>query len=557
MRFRSIGALLFFLFQHINIHQNGAFAFALSRVNPRSKSSCPPLVLSAKSNVQNSPIGDVLLPQSDRIIHIGNLDWTLPIADVSDIILQAAGIESGATDEDVHDIARANVNVTFSELPVPRRKRDEGKFHGGSAKLAFETAEEAKMAMEALQAFSDSHTGQEELRFRWATIPKDSDHNIAVKELSAEMIQRRKDRAESYARRRQRVAEKTDEVIQKSLAALQDMNMNTGTSTDLNMIDNMNIPVLNADRLNWSTCPEEIDPVRGGGIRKGTDRGERKQAAVEAFLLVVQAALLDEDEDVGAKQRRFIADLGCGAGNLSIPLAWWLQKQGFGVLGIDINGQALDMLEKRASRAGIPIETLEQDLLVLMSTNTDDDSSAVEVRQLSDCAAVVSLHACGAASDMSMYAAIANNLPFAISPCCIGMVNKSRSQSIIPVPGRMPNLSPGERSAAPPEISYPRSMWLNRAVSLEEYQMLAAAADYGVGSSKEEVDEQELARRRRCRTAKQIVEIDRLQWAKEKGYYIRMMEMPRIGPLYPKRELLLGAKIGSSAASRISQLPTI
>lgn len=87
--------------------------------------------------------------------------------------------------------------------------------------------------------------------------------------------------------------------------------------------------------------------------------------------------------------------------------------------------------------------------------------------------------------------------------------------------------------------------------------MLAAAADYGVGSSKEEVDEQELARRRRCRTAKQIVEIDRLQWAKERGYYIRMMEMPRIGPLYPKRELLLGAKIGSSAASRISQLPTI
>ena len=499
----------------------------------------------------------MLLPQSDRIIHIGNLDWTVPIADVSDIILQAAGIESGATDEDVHDIARANVNVTFSELPVPRRKRDEGKFHGGSAKLAFRTAEEAKMAMEALQAFSDSHTSQEELRFRWATIPKDSDNNIAVKELSAEVIQLRKDRAESYARRRQRVAEKTDEVIQKSLAALQDMNMNTGTSTDLNMIDNMNIPVLNAGRLNWSTCPEEIDPVRGGGIRKGTERGERKQAAVEAFLLVVQAALLDEDEDIGTTQRRFIADLGCGAGNLSIPLAWWLQKQGFGVLGIDINGQALDMLEKRASRAGIPIETLEQDLLVLMSTNTDDDSSAVETRQLSDCAAVVSLHACGAASDMSMYAAIANNLPFAISPCCIGMVNKSRSQSIIPVPGRMPNLSPGERSAAPPEISYPRSTWLNRAVSLEEYQMLAAAADYGVGSSKEEVDEQELARRRRCRTAKQIVEIDRLQWAKEKGYYIRMMEMPRIGPLYPKRELLLGAKIGSSAASRISQLPTI
>ena len=117
-----------------------------------------------------------------------------------------------------------------------------------------------------------------------------------------------------------------------------------------------------------------------------------------------------------------------------------------------------------------------------------------------------------------------------------------------------------ERSAAPTTVSYPRSIWLNKALlSFEDYQLLAAAADYGVPTDSKVdgvVDEQDLARRRRCKISKKIIEIDRLQWAKENGYYIRLLEMPRIGPLYPKRELLLGAREESHAALKLSQLAT-
>ena len=403
-------------------------------------------------------------------------------------------------------VSTTDYDIVFTELPVPRRKRDEGKFHGGSARMTFEGTEQgtekAQMAMESLQKYSDSHMSDQALRVQWTTTKKPNTNvgnkDKAKKEVLAERIQLQINRAKSYASRRQRVAQKTDEVIRKSLA------VRDGTIYDdhLMLASHMNIPVLHADRLDWTQCTEEINPVRGGGILKGTKQGDRKQAAVEAFLLVLQAALLDDDiglHDTNndesntrkqQRQRHFVADLGCGAGNLSLPLAWWLQKErrGFGILGVDINGHALDRLEKQADRAGVSIETLEEDLLALMSSKNIDDrndnQSLVENHPLSDCAAVFSLHACGAASDMAMYAAITNKMPFAISPCCIGKLNTSRASSQQLQSGRMPSLSSGERSAAPPKIPYPRSRWLND-----------AATNYGVGSvsNEAEADKHEIA----------------------------------------------------------------
>jgi hypothetical protein len=116
-----------------------------------------------------------------------------------------------------------------------------------------------------------------------------------------------------------------------------------------------------------------------------------------------------------------------------------------------------------------------------------------------------------------------------------------------------------DRSGAPSEVSYPRSDWLKTILpSRDEYKLLASAADYGVGGSCDEaVDTAELERRRRCRLSKKIIELDRLRWAKEHGYFVRLLEMPRIGPLYPKRELLLGAREGSPAAEKLLQLSIV
>jgi hypothetical protein len=560
---------------------------------------------------------------SNKIIHVGNLDWTIPVKDVSDMIMgvvvNICGEETTKNDSNNHNSGSIEVNV--APLPIPKKKRDDGKFHRGSARVSFQTAEEAKIAMKALQQFSDdmlcttstaapTTNNNKELKLKWTSVPKmptkdvtDSKNGSSDTILSPERIQHRKDRAERYARRRRKVATKTDQIIDSILLKLNDNHSNNyddNIDKDDLIINNISnqTPILDAPNLDWSSCPKEIDPMLGGRIRMGTQRGERKRAAVETFLTVVQTIILgkeivddDDDDDNNNKptnNKNVIADLGCGAGNLSIPLAWWLNKLNFKILGVDINGQALTMLQKRAHNLGIDVETLQADLLTLIS---DDDSynntaggdgsdtkDVVDVdsnsliddkkkNQLHNCAAVVSLHACGAASDLSMSAAVRNNLPFVISPCCIGKISTQRTSSATGhKAGMMPPiqvLSSSERSGAPSAmISYPRSTWLNEAVSFEEYQLLAAAADYGVGgeSNKEMEDvinEQEVARRRRCKISKKIIEIDRLQWAKENGYYIRLLEIPRIGPLYPKRELLLGAKEGSTVAIRISQLPTV
>lgn len=89
----------------------------------------------------------------------------------------------------------------------------------------------------------------------------------------------------------------------------------------------------------------------------------------------------------------------------------------------------------------------------------------------------------------------------------------------------------------------------------------------------------ENARRQRCQRAKRIVEMDRLQWVVENqlsyyfflcvanttsttttntncgGYTVRLLELPRLGPAYPKRQLLLGAPLGTLAAVAIGRLP--
>ena len=107
-----------------------------------------------------------------------------------------------------------------------------------------------------------------------------------------------------------------------------------------------------------------------------------------------------------------------------------------------------------------------------------------------------------------------------------------------------------ERSARPPSISYPRSASLGDRCTATEYAIVASIADYGVG----EGDPPDVVARQR--RAKRIVETDRLGHAAEKGYDVRLLDM-MVDPLYPKRELLLGAPCGSRAAAALAALETV
>ena len=468
-------------------------------------------------------------------VHVGNLNWSITPLQITKQLLETVAPTKDPVVIEVHKVSQ------------PTRKREEGKLHCGSATVTFATTDDAQRGMERILESSHHH----QWKVRWAWIRHGS--TTIDDTVSPERRLLRKTRAESHARARQRQVQKTKEVI---LSAAETMNLSHSSNNDTkNHLLLQQIPVLEAPRLDWSSCPEIMDPIRGGGLVEGTLRGQRKQAAVEAFLHVLQNALLDiktNDASTETQQICMVADLGSGTGNLSLPLAWWVKKLGLGVLAVDIDGHALSLLLQRANAVeGITIETMEQDLMNLIAIKSESTTCDVvperisheDIQRLAGCSAVVSLHACGSASDLAMEVAISHSLPFAISPCCIGKLNASRRH----VSGYLP--------ASFNTIQYPRSRRLTDAMSFSDYQLLAAAADYGVGGDMEEA--QELARRYRCRSAKQIVETDRLQWAKEMGYDVRMVELPRIGPHYPKRELLLGAKRGTAAASRILSLRTV
>ena len=230
------------------------------------------------------------------------------------------------------------------------------------------------------------------------------------------------------------------------------------------------------------------------------------------------------------------------------------------------------------------VETLEMDLLELIdSSNTTKYFTNNEHRsKFEKCRAVVSLHACGAASDLAIMAAIQHQLPFVISPCCIGKTltvrsgygwdaQNSSSTSLSHHSPKLPLTMPTQRASTPMGIiTYPRSKWFQQhEVSYDQYRLIAAAADYGVRQKKplrsppsnsiatttDANDTEEMRRYQRQRRAKRLIEIDRLQYAHEQGYEVRLLELPRIGPLYTKRELLIGALRNTPAAEKVAALP--
>jgi len=451
---------------------------------------------------------------SEVSLHIGNINWDIPCEILHDRILKVTS-----------ELQVESIVIK----PITTKSRDIGKQHGGSAIVTFFSKDAAYTAVERFQSNSDideSHSKIGNIRVRWAFLPpattkvKDNDDHD---ELSEERILHRKKRAEKYARRRRSIAKSTEDAIESLSSFL-----------------TRETKILDAPKLNWSAdhIPNEIDPMHGGGIRKGTERGRRKQAQVEAFWYVLKDSILHCYKKDEERSTKFVADLGSGAGNLSLPLAWFLKEidETSGILAVDINERALDRLSRRAKKINVDIQTLAADLLQLSQPPGTAEETKIDL--LDSCSAILSLHACGSASDLAIQAAVSRSIPFAVSPCCIGKIKTARRSN------QMPSLS-SQRSGAPESMSYPRSQALKEIMRDIDYNLILSAADYSAGDT---------ATMKRGRVAKRIVEADRLKWAEERGYYTRMMELPRLDARYPKREILLGAKKGTVHASRISQL---
>ena len=350
---------------------------------------------------------------------------------------------------------------------------------------------------------------------------------------------------------RSRWQRRTEKRRQRTEKLLNSIEIGTSLSLlpklQLEELSNLNIPTLGipqSSAIDWNEIDPELDPIRGGKLREGSQRGLRKRAQVEAFHFVVSEILNAQLQR--AQNSPFgvtIIDAGCGAGNLGISLAGLSYSSSINtkVLAVDVNDHALARLSNRAEAILSPekLETVCADLANydLILSKIPPNHSVI----------VVSLHACGAASDMAMNLAIRCNAPFILCPCCTAKSLTKRLPSNTEMRTTFDLSASFQRSGASADIKYPRSKWLMGKLydddvvdmTLEEkYTLLAKVADVGIGPQTLSIQRQQQAR------AKKIVELDRLLAASEEhGYDVRLMRIRNHDPLvYSKGDLLIGGK---------------
>ena len=171
-------------------------------------------------------------------VYVGNLDWSMPVAECKRMILTILMLQE------------QDVSIQFRK--PTQRPRDADKFHAGSAILTFSTSAQAALG---LQRLDEEITPRRTLRVRFADSREDKIVGTGATlkpPLTPERIQLRQERAASYARRRERVAAATDAVIAAVL--LQDDESNRAMIATRH---HHGIPVLQAAELDWSAAPSE------------------------------------------------------------------------------------------------------------------------------------------------------------------------------------------------------------------------------------------------------------------------------------------------------------
>lgn len=166
-------------------------------------------------------------------------------------------------------------------------------------------------------------------------------------------------------------------------------------------------------------------------------------------------------------------------------LAWRFPLWQF--VGIDMNPTCIELLEKRAADGGIPN---------LRGVTGMVDTAAVGDGGTFDIA--IALHACGNATDDALRRAEQAGAAFVVSPCCAGKMSKS--------------------------ISGGAALGIDTA----HFATIVSFADHAADESRSD-----------ARSAKRVIEMDRLAWARANGYSAALLALTA-DLAYPKNDVLVG-----------------
>lgn len=210
---------------------------------------------------------------------------------------------------------------------------------------------------------------------------------------------------------------------------------------------------------------------------------KRKREQADGYTRILAAAF-DPDAPLT------LVDFGCGSGNLTAVLAWRFPKWQF--VGVDMKPTCIELLQKRAVDAGLT------NLHGVEAMVADADLTGV-LGQDGKFDIAIALHACGNATDDALRRAQAVGASFVVSPCCAGKMCGS--------------------------ISGGAALGIE---NTSQFATIASFADHAADESRED-----------ARSAKRVIEMDRLAWARGKGYCASLLALtPDLS--YPKNDCLLG-----------------
>jgi len=239
----------------------------------------------------------------------------------------------------------------------------------------------------------------------------------------------------------------------------------------------------------WDSMPVS-STAAGGGLP--IDRIYRKTIQIESMMILVMNLISRLEKTKMAPL--VIVEFCAGSGFVCIPMAVLHPQARF--IMIDRKCKSIEIAKERVIAAKLDnVETIEGDI--------SDFKSDFDVG--------IALHACGAASDLSLQICVKNRAAFVICPCCIGKVVLDRRVAL--------------------------SKKIKTILDENSYCRLIKSADFG--HSTEELachsHENSLYRRQ----SKRFVEEDRRLYAEEHGYhaYITSMWPPGASP---KDDIIVG-----------------
>jgi len=282
------------------------------------------------------------------------------------------------------------------------------------------------------------------------------------------------------------------------------------------------IPPEPAPNWPWDGLPHESAPPAGV-------KGQRKKLQLQSLMQCIVAMV---PVDPGSIK---IVDFGGGSGHLSIPLALLLPQ--CEVIVVDLKASSLSLVHEKAAKNTNPeasddVFSYPEGVDVTQHDHTKRSCAGIpnlytyhgSIESYEDKFDLgVALHACGEASDLVLRACGKAMAAVVMAPCCVGKLNRSKLNPYI-------YHATGSNN---PTVTYPQSNAFGN-LTEADWNALAKAADYS------DWVEMRLPRNATRRTAKALLETDRLLFLSEKFGY--QTALTRMDPweASPKHDVLLG-----------------